>query len=82
MPGEDDHPSAPEYITADEIARRMGVSRSTVYDHVLRDPSPGALPYHQLGRVKKVSRAVFERWWNGEVSGSGRDELRDLRQAR
>lgn len=56
---------APEYITAEEIARRMGVSRSTVYDRILRDPSLGALPYHQVGRVKRVNRAVFDRWWGG-----------------
>lgn len=54
-----------EYITAREIARRMGVSRSTVYDRILRDQGPNALPYHQIGRVKKVNREAFERWWAG-----------------
>lgn len=56
----------PELITPAEIAKRLHVGRATVYGRLLNSASPDALPFHQIGRCKKVSRRAFERWLHGE----------------
>lgn len=53
-----------EFITAREIARAMGVSRTTVYERILQ-PGSG-LHYHQLGTRRVVSRRAFALWFHGE----------------
>lgn len=65
-----------DYITAEEIARRVGVCEKTVYGRLLQ-PGSG-LPYHQIGRRKIVGRRAFDAWLNGEVAGR---EVRGMRQA-
>jgi len=51
------------YITPAEMARVMGVSRSTVYSRVLTPES--GLPVHYLGRRRVVSRRAFYAWFDG-----------------
>lgn len=68
MAGEGHHPSAVlDYITPEEIARRLRMGRKTVYRRLLQPDS--GLPYHQIGRRKLVGRRAFEAWLNGRAVG-------------
>jgi excisionase family DNA binding protein len=60
----DDH--ATECLTADELARFLGVNRKTVYEYATRN----VIPHRRLGR-----RVIFSRTqvmaWLGSCEGSG-----------
>lgn len=49
----------PDFYDLGEVARRMGIARRTVVDHVKAGTFP--LPVLQVGRRKVVGRIAFER---------------------
>lgn len=51
------------YLTPDDIARLLNMSRETVYRCVLT-PTSG-LVYHRVGRRWLVGREAFGMWLNG-----------------
>lgn len=62
-----------DFYTAEDLAKILQVTKVTIY----RLMDQGELPYHQLGKLKRVRRADFEEFLaksrrGGE--GHGRDE--------
>ncbi len=53
-----DQPNERATLTLEEMARRLGVSRSTAYDLAKRDALP--VPVIRLGRRIVVSRAALD----------------------
>jgi excisionase family DNA binding protein len=47
-----------DLLRAEEVARRLGVGRSKVYELMLR----GDLPVVRIGRLVRVPRHALDRW--------------------
>jgi excisionase family DNA binding protein len=47
-----------EFFTPEEIAGRLQVNKMTVYRLLDR----GELPYHQIGKLKRISRHDFQEY--------------------
>jgi excisionase family DNA binding protein len=56
MPCSDDEPI--QVLTADELARLLGVNRKTIYDAATRDE----IPHRRLGRRLIFERGAVLRW--------------------
>jgi excisionase family DNA binding protein len=56
MPSPDDEPI--KVLTADELARLLGVNRKTIYDAATRDE----IPHRRLGRRLIFERGSVLRW--------------------
>ena len=45
-----------EFYSPEEIAERLGVNKMTIY----RLLTKGELPYHQIGKLKRIHRDDFQ----------------------
>lgn len=45
-----------EFYSPEEIAERLQVNKMTIYRLLTR----GELPYHQIGKLKRISRVDFD----------------------
>jgi excisionase family DNA binding protein len=64
--------ATPEFLSPSEVARRLGLSRSTVYRHIARGDLP-ALRLGQDGRSLRVRADVLETWLEPTAAeGDGR----------
>ncbi len=55
----------PEFLTVEEVADRLRVSKMTVYRLIHEDE----LPYAQIGRSYRIPRAMFERYLSAVTQG-------------
>ena len=53
-----------ETLTVDEVAKRLGVNRNTVYTAIEK----GQIPSIQVGRLVLISKRWLERALNGEAA--------------
>ena len=53
------------WLSVDEIARYLGVSRDTIYNWI----SGGGMPSHRIGRFWKFKKDAVDRWV--ESGGAG-----------
>ena len=60
-----DRAPEPVLLRAEEVARMLGVGRSTVYELIVR----GQLPVVRIGRLVRVPAAALERWIDQRTSG-------------
>lgn len=67
-------PRAPERegMTADEVARFLGLDRKTVYDYANR----GVIPHRKLGRRLLFSRSALVAWLGSCETASSRHRKR------
>jgi excisionase family DNA binding protein len=56
-----------QYVRAEEIARSLGVSRSTIF----RAAAAGSLPSVRIGRSVRFSPEAVERWLAEHSAGNG-----------
>ena len=61
-----------EGMTADEVARFLGLDRKTVYDYANR----GVIPHRKLGRRLLFSRSVLVAWLGSYETASSRRRKR------
>lgn len=57
----------PDFYELTEVARRLGMSRRTVVEHIKAGTFP--LPVLHVGRRRVVGRVAFERAMAGEYAG-------------
>jgi excisionase family DNA binding protein len=53
--------SFPRFLTAEQAARCVGITKSTMYDWVNR----GYIPHHRLGRLVRIQAADLEAFIQG-----------------
>ena len=61
------------WLSVDEIAEYLGVSRDTVYTWVTAKGMPG----HKVGRFWKFKREDVDEWIRAEGAATSLDELTD-----
>ncbi len=54
----------PEFLTTDEVARRLRVHPTTILRRLgaVDDPDPARIPAVRVGRVWRIPRKEFEEW--------------------
>ena len=62
-PGASD-PEGEEFLTTDEVARRLRVHPTTILRRLggVDDPDPTRIPAVRVGRVWRIPRKEFEEW--------------------
>lgn len=59
-------PASPdeEYLTTDEVARRLRVHPTTILRRLgaMEDPDPTRIPAVRVGRIWRIPRREFEEW--------------------
>ena len=59
-----------EFVSPEEIAKRIGCSMGSVYRYIAR----GEIPCVRFGRLVRVPRALFEQIVSGDSAGRDRSE--------
>jgi len=69
-----------EYLTTDEVARRLRVHPTTILRRLgaVDDPDPTRIPAVRVGRVWRIPRREFEEWL-ARSSQAGRQLSRQRR---
>ena len=65
QPRADEHaPDQEEFLTTDEVARRLRVHPTTILRRLgaVDDPDPTRIPAVRVGRVWRIPRKEFEEW--------------------
>lgn len=73
-------PDTDEYLTTEEVARRLRVHPTTILRRLgaLDDPDPTRIPAIRVGRVWRIPRREFEEW----LARSGQAQTASGRQRR
>ena len=64
QPRADHDASVEEFLTTDEVARRLRVHPTTILRRLgaVDDPDPSRIPAVRVGRVWRIPRKEFEEW--------------------
>lgn len=58
-----------EFLTAQDIADLLRISRLRVYELFRLNPSHGGIPHYTIGTSKRVDKADFEKWLQARFKG-------------
>ena len=58
-----------EFLTAQDIADLLRISRLRVYELFRLNPKYGGIPHYTIGASKRVEKKDFEKWLNDRYKG-------------